>query len=80
MQGVFIGARRPKSKKELKEAVAENPAKVALEATSWFGDEPHGRLTEIPPGNYFFVGPDPYSSRKFYGEIQVRRDGKVVVK
>jgi hypothetical protein len=78
MQGVFVNYERPKSKKAVKEAVA-NGDLVGLEATSVFGNEYDGLVTEAPDGTYYFVGPDPYTKRNFYGTFTVT-DGKVVVK
>lgn len=72
MQGIFVNHERPASKKAVKEAVAVDPSKVALEATSLFGKEYDGPLSEAPDGKYYFVGPDPYRSRKFYGTVIVR--------
>jgi len=50
---------------------------VEIESTSPFGGY-SGRVDELPDGNYTFVGPDPYRSRKFYGVIKVDA-GKVTV-
>jgi hypothetical protein len=74
MQGIYLGYQRPKSKKEVKEAVAADPSKVRLEATSIFGNEYDGLVSEAPDGTYTFVGPDPHTSRKFYGNIVKRGD------
>jgi hypothetical protein len=71
MQGIFINHNRPKSKKEIKES---NPSTVSLEATSLFGNEYGGPITDAPDGTYTFVGPDPYNSRKFYGTIKKAGD------
>ena len=79
-QGIFINGRRPKSKKEVKEAVAADPASVVLERTAWIGNSEHdGPVTDAPDGTYNFVGPDPYTSRKFYGNVVVN-GGEVKVK
>jgi hypothetical protein len=78
-QGVYVDGKRVKTKKEVKEAFAENPARVQLEATSWFGNEYDGAVTEAPDGNYYFVGPDPYTKRTWYGMITVK-NGKVTLK
>ena len=79
-QGIFIDGRRPKSKKEIKEAVAQ-PSRVQIEATSLIpGTEFDGYADDMPEGKtIYFVGPDPYTSRKFYGQI-VRKGGKITVK
>ena len=42
---------------------------MRLEATSLFGGEYDGPLLAAPPGVYYIVGPDPYTSRKWYGQI-----------
>ena len=79
MQGIFIieggVERRPKSKKEIRETA---PEQVLIEATSLFGGEYAGRASHVV-GKVYFVGPDPYTKRNFYGTIE-RVGGKVVVK
>jgi hypothetical protein len=81
MQGIYIDGRRPKSKKEVKEAIAGG-RNVHIEGTSLFGKDYDGSLSLAPPGRIDFVGPDPYTSRKFYGNIfvTVAADGKRAVK
>lgn len=72
MQGIFINHRRPTSKKEVRESIADlmiGPGRVRLEATSLHGNEYDGPIAGAPDGKYSFVGPDPYKSRKFYGTI-----------
>jgi hypothetical protein len=101
MQGIFINGKRPKSKKQVKEACAaisfaeqsKHAVKVSVfntmtigavtaakakqrapyltvEATSLFGNEFDGPVNDLPVGGVvFFVGPDPYRSRKFYGKL-----------
>ena len=80
-QGIFIEGRRPKSKKEVREFVSQsyevgtphpNQREVLrIEATSVFGNEFDGPLSELPTNETItFVGPDPYTSRKFYGNIK----------
>lgn len=78
MYGIFINGQRPKSKKAIKEAVA-NGLQVQLENTSLFGNNYDGSLVNAPTGTYTFVGPDPFTKRNFYGNIVVT-DDKVVVK
>jgi hypothetical protein len=81
MQGIFINGRRPKSKKEIKEVISHSPAAVRLEATSLFGDEYDGPVSDAIPGSKFtFVGPDPYNKRNFYGTITIKPDGTITVK
>lgn len=78
-QGLYVNGQRPKSKKAVKEAIAAED-RVALEATSLFGNEYDGSVYLAPVGTYSFVGPDPYNKRNFYGTITVGQDGKVTVK
>lgn len=79
MQGLFIDGRRPKSKKEIKEAVkAGQWDRVSVEATSFFGNEYDGPLVTAPLGDIYFVGPDPHTKRNFYGRITVHADQIVV--
>lgn len=77
MQGIFIDNRRPKSKKEIREAVRDNPGRVRVEATSLFpGTEYEGPVSEIPLGKVItFVGPDPFIKRNFYGSIRKTSKG-----
>lgn len=73
-QGVFVRGSRPKTKKAIKEAVIEAPSRVSLEATSMFGNEYDGPVSEAPDGTYTFVGPNPYTDRRFYGNIVKKGD------
>jgi hypothetical protein len=73
MQGLYVDGSRPRSKKAVREAIADDPGRVRVEATSMFGDEYGGPLTAAPSGNIAFVGPDPYTRRNYYGTIEVRR-------
>ncbi len=68
--GVFIKGRRPKSKKEIKEALATDPKSVSIESTSMFGGDKNfsGTVSETMP-EITFAGPCPHTSRKFYGQI-----------
>jgi hypothetical protein len=79
MQGIYVDGQRPKSKKAVREAVADDPSRVRIEATSFFGNDYDGPLSEAPDGSYAFVGPDVYERRDFYGTATVR-GGRVSVK
>lgn len=69
-QGAFVGYSRPKTKKALREAVAADPSEVRLEATSMFGNEYDGSLSDAPTGQTFYVvGPDPYTKRSWYAQV-----------
>lgn len=78
MQGVYINGQRPRSKKAIKEAVANGDI-VTLEATSMFGNEYSGPVNAAPVGRYNFVGPDPFTKRNFYGSFNVTAKGTVKV-
>lgn len=71
MYGIFINGKRPASKKEIRicAADAHDVRTIRLEATSYFGNEYDGLLSDAPDGTYTFVGPDPERNRKFYGNI-----------
>ena len=68
MQGIFIAGSRPKTKKAIREAIASGK-RVSLEGTSMLGNEYSGPVSDAPDGIYYFVGPCPYTARKFYGQI-----------
>lgn len=72
MQGLFVnGGLRPQSKKQVKELVATRPELVYVESTSMFGNEYDGPAVDLPAGTkVFFVGPDPYTKRSFYGTLE----------
>lgn len=70
MQGLFIGNRRPQSKKEVKEWLEHSPSRVYAEVTSIFGNEFGGPMSEAPLNKRMtFVGPDPTRKRSFYINI-----------
>ena len=82
MQGIFLDGRRPKSKTELKRHLADGGglSLISVEATSLFGNEYDGTLALAPENTVIhFVGPDPYTNRKFYGTITLR-NGNVTIK
>ena len=80
MHGVFVNGKRPKSKKAVKEAAAADPRSVRLEATSVIGNEYDGPAADMPIGRQIaFVGPCPYTRRRFYGSIFRRPDGTLRV-
>ncbi len=87
MQGLYVRPigdpyqwRRPKSKKEVRDLVKSDYLdRVRIEATSIFSDEYDGLLINAPAGTITFCGPDPYTRRSFYGNIEVRIDGTAKV-
>lgn len=70
MYGIFIDGKRPKSKKAVKDAILADASRVVFENTSMFGGSDYDG-TNVPSG-LTFVGPDPYTSRKFYGSISYK--------
>jgi hypothetical protein len=68
--GIFVNHKRPQSKKAVKDAIATDPESVMIEDTSIFPGGFSGPVSDWPVGKTItFVGPDPYTSRKFYGNI-----------
>jgi len=77
--GVFTpGYGRYKTKKALKEAVAEGKTPI-LECTSMFTGPDSIPFSQLVEGKtYTIVGPDPYMARNWYANA-VRRGNKVRV-
>lgn len=44
-----------------------------------FGNEYDGRVTDAPDGEYYVVGPNPHTDRRFYGTVTVNA-GKVGIR
>ena len=76
MQGIFVNYQRAKTKKALKEAIANNLSSVTLEATSVFGNEYNGSLESAPDDTFTIVGPDPYRDRKWY--VTIKKSGSII--
>lgn len=71
MQGVWYKSQRINTKKALKAYAQEEPHNVRLEATSLFGNEYDGPLSNAPTNkSYTVVGPDPYKKRNWYANIK----------
>lgn len=63
--------RRPKSKKEVRAAVAQGAENVTIEFTSFFAVPRQSTAADLRVGERIdFVGPDPHTNRKFYGTIR----------
>ena len=75
---IFIDNTLPRSKAAIKKAIAAG-AEIVIEATSFFGDEYDGPVAAAPDGTYRFVGPDPHTSRNYYGTLTVS-GGRVTIK
>ena len=74
--GAYVNGVRPKTKKALKDAMANNPMCVTLDPTSAFDIAQRSISGSIlaPNINYSVCGPDPYENRKWYANI---KNGKV---
>jgi hypothetical protein len=73
-QGVWDKkGKRFKSKKALRDEIAAG-GEVYLEATSVFGNEWGGALSEAPDGDFFIVGPCPYRDRRWYAHVTKKGD------
>jgi len=70
---------RPKTKKQLKEDVAAGK-RIDLISVSPFNNFA-GATPDLQPGTRLtLAGPNPWSDRRWYAQILVNKDGKVVVK
>lgn len=76
--GAFINGERVKTKKALKEALKADPCVVTFDATSAFESNRTIYGDSLPVGDTLVVvGPDPYTSRKWYGNVYLK-DGKII--
>jgi hypothetical protein len=73
--GAYVRGSRPKTKKELKQAMKDNPDQVHFDSTEMF--HPGGCTgTTIPTDTTMMViGPDPFTKRTWYASVT--SDGKV---
>lgn len=79
-EGIRINGEYPKSKKAIKDAIKSDPETVTIDTTSAFVDARTFPITVAPIGQRIdFVGPDPYTNRKFYGSITRTATGFKVV-
>lgn len=77
-QGIWDANYRPiPTKKALREAIKEGKG-LYLEATSIFGNEYDGPLSEAPAGSYWVVGPDPRRDRRWFAQIDKTDKGMKV--
>lgn len=79
--GAQIDNRDAPSKRALKIALAEAPERVSFYTTSAFAPTDSFDGEHIPAGvSLTVVGPNPYTSRKFYATVKINeRTGKVVL-
>lgn len=76
-QGIYIksGTERPKFMKDAIAAIKEDPSKVYLEATSLFGNEYDGPVSEMPLNQtVYIVGPDP-QRRNWFMNLTREKEG-----
>ena len=72
--------KRVATKKLLKELVASTPNAVYFDGTSAMGPQYSGYADKLPQGTKLsVVGPDPYTSRKWYATVEVNAQGKIKV-
>lgn len=81
--GAYVNGERPRTKKALREALASAPNTVRFDQTSNFRTgsyELTNTVDQLRAGDTFtVVGPDPYTSRKWYASVTRDRDGKVKI-
>lgn len=78
MDGIWIGHKRPKFKKNVIEEIEKNPGNVRLQKTT-LGSNESIPIDQLSRGTYRFVGPDPYSKRVFYGTIIIDENKMEVI-
>ncbi len=78
---VSYGVRGYKSKKALKEAVAQRGAdQIQVFGTSLFGDEQADNVAQLADNpRAVIVGPDVYNDRRWYATVKTRKDGTIYV-
>ncbi|MFJ1700443.1 hypothetical protein ACIOHC_36230 [Streptomyces sp. NPDC088252] len=81
--GAYIDGERPKTKKALTDALANNPGSVRFDRTSPL-DGSDGKAIAgdaIPETDTLTVtGPDPYTSRKWYASVKRTPTGPKVIR
>jgi len=85
--GCYIDGKRSATKKALKEALNGDSDRVRFDPTSMFDDQTQFTATEYrdnvnsgkTAASLSVVGPDPYTSRKWYATVYVDRNGKIKV-
>lgn len=76
--GVYIDGKAPKTKKELKAAVADDPQRVRFYSTSALHPRSSYTLDALTAGiKLSIVGPDPHQKRSWYATVERLSTGKV---
>lgn len=71
---------RIKTKKQLREELASDPASVEFDTTSMFDKASGYSGNSFPQGvTLTVVGPDPYSKRSWYASVSRKADGTIKV-
>lgn len=72
---------RPRSKKQVRELVEDHPYRVRVEFTDIQHRGPGVLLvTELGANReIYFVGPDPFQNRRFYGRVTTDLEGRARV-
>jgi hypothetical protein len=74
--GIFIEGRRPKTKKQVHEAIAAG-ARIEVELTRLGCEETLDASQLVADRVYYIVGPDPYTKRSWYGQLVRKEDGRL---
>jgi hypothetical protein len=75
-----LNGQRIKTKRALKAALAADPSSVRFDATALNASGQIYRADELGFGDSLMVvGPDPYTSRKWYATVSRDLDGKIKV-
>lgn len=80
---MYVAGRHPKTKKALREAVKGGERDITFEPTSAFQRPEWVSVDMIEAGEVgtvYVVGPDPFTSRKWYAQVVRGKDGKATVK
>lgn len=78
--GADLAHGRPRTKKELKEAIADDPEKVHLYSTNNTTQGWSGYASALPEDVHFLVvGPDPYNKRNWYATVKKNKRGVLAV-
>ncbi len=74
--GARLGISDIPTKKALKDAISANPEKVVLYGTSMFDQDRSYKMDDLVEGiKYTVVGPNPYTSRKWYATVELTAKG-----
>lgn len=60
-----------RSKKAFKEAAMTLPDRTVLYATALFNNFPDASVSNLEPGQYTVVGPDPATKRSWYATLEI---------